>query len=416
MAATSSTELETRTEKVDVPAEAEAEASSQAQQPSSSLLPLLWKLHLPPKWKARWIRKEEGRENEQQSEIGQEELEPVGQQHAVVEQEEEEETNEESVMIRRDSQSTRSSGSVSYSYYDATDINDGSALWSNMWRRIRRFPPFGGLAHIIRMIAYHHILMAINTVAMIMLSILVAGCSSRPMRNIYLMELSYQNDGWNSSLHNRELEVPNPSFYSVVANISSTGNLAVRVGYFGLCMATNTGGDPVSWICRGKAKKLVGLVEGVQDPLNILAIADSFRDEVIVSVVIIIAIVMTLVGVYGISTFPGWQDSMDDDTGSEMDVKPLPSMAVSILILAFESLAVLFLITAILWQHVAAVAHSATAQAAFNSIVRGDVGGVAMGLGWGSIGLKLVAALGLMLTILSLRHFRMLIDDDDESA
>jgi hypothetical protein len=105
------------------------------------------------------------------------------------------------------------------------------------------------------------------------------------MRNVYLLELSYHNEGWNSSLHNRELEVPNPSFYSVVANISSTGNLAVRVGYFGLCMATNTGGDSVSWTCRGKAKELVTLVEGVQDPLNILAIADNFRDQVIVSVV-----------------------------------------------------------------------------------------------------------------------------------
>lgn len=177
MAATSITELETRTEtgtgtgteKVDAPAEAEAEASSQAQQPSSLLLPLLRKLHLPPKWKAGWIRNEEGRENEQQNEIGQGELERVGQQHAVVEQEEEEETNEESVMIVRDSQSTRSSGSVSYYSYDATGIDDGSARWSNMWRRIRRFPPFGGLAHISYRIGFHHILMTINTVAMIML-------------------------------------------------------------------------------------------------------------------------------------------------------------------------------------------------------------------------------------------------------
>jgi hypothetical protein len=174
MAATSSTELETRTEtgtgieKVDAPAEAEADTCS-TQPPSSSLLPLLRKLHLPPRWKAKCIRKEEGRENEQQNEIGQGELERLGQQRAVVEQGEEEETNEESVMVRRDSQSTRSSGSVSYYSYDATDIDDGSARWSNMWRRIRRFPPFWGFSHIIYRIGYHHILIAINTVAMIML-------------------------------------------------------------------------------------------------------------------------------------------------------------------------------------------------------------------------------------------------------
>lgn len=123
---------------------------------------------------------------------------------------------------------------------------------------------------------------------------------------------------------------------------------------------------------------------------------------------------MTLVGVYGMSTFPRWQDNMDDDTGSEMEGTPVPSTAASSLIMAFESLSVLFLTTAILWQHVAAVAHSATAQAAFNSIVRGNVGSVAMGLGWGSIGLKLVVALGLMLTIVSIRLLKMLDDDSDE--
>jgi hypothetical protein len=123
---------------------------------------------------------------------------------------------------------------------------------------------------------------------------------------------------------------------------------------------------------------------------------------------------MTLVGVYGMSTFPGWQDNMDA-TGFEMEVRPFPSMAASKLIMAFEFLALLFLITAILWQHVAAVAHSATAQAAFNSIVRGDVGSVAMGLGWGSIGLNLVAALGLLFLITSLRLLKQL-DDDYEGV
>jgi hypothetical protein len=173
MAATPCTERETRTEtgtvKVEAPAEAEAE-TSQTQQPSSSLLPLSRNLHLPPRWNVRWTRKEKGRENEQQqSEIGQGESERVGQQRAVVEEgeEEEEEANEESIIIRRDSRSRRSSGSVSYPY--AIDSDDGSARSNNVWRRIRRFLPFGGFARTIHMIAYHHILMAINTVAMVML-------------------------------------------------------------------------------------------------------------------------------------------------------------------------------------------------------------------------------------------------------
>jgi hypothetical protein len=39
-----------------------------------------------------------------------------------------------------------------------------------------------------------------------------------------------------------------------------------------------------------------------------------------------------------------------------------------------------------------------------------------MGLGWGSVGLKLVVALGLTLIIVSIRLFKMLVDNDDEGV
>jgi hypothetical protein len=103
------------------------------------------------------------------------------------------------------------------------------------------------------------------------------------MRNIYLLELSYDR---NSSL-TQGPGTSNPLFYSLVANLSSATDLTIRVGYFGVCMATHTEDDSsLSWSCRSKAKDLNGQVTALQDPLNLLAIGDNFQDEIILSVIL----------------------------------------------------------------------------------------------------------------------------------
>lgn len=104
------------------------------------------------------------------------------------------------------------------------------------------------------------------------------------MRGIYLLQLSYDHQVSNSTLDSGGA-VTNPSFYSVVANTSSTASLVVRVGYFGVCMAGGSEGDPSSWTCRPKAKDIAEQVLESQDPLNVLAVGDNFRDQVIVSVI-----------------------------------------------------------------------------------------------------------------------------------
>lgn len=115
-------------------------------------------------------------------------------------------------------------------------------------------------------------------------ALLVAGCSSHRMRRIYLLQLSYDHQVSNSNLESGGA-VTNPSFYAVVANTSSTASLDVRVGYFGVCMAGVSEGNPSSWTCRPKAKDLAEQVLENQDPLNVLAVADNFRDQIILSVI-----------------------------------------------------------------------------------------------------------------------------------
>lgn len=126
------------------------------------------------------------------------------------------------------------------------------------------------------------------------------------------------------------------------------------------------------------------------------------------------SIIMMLVGFCGLGTFPGWHEETRDD--EVVEVKPFPSRAVSILILGLYVLATLFLLTAILWQHVAVVAHSATIEAAFNRAVKGGVGTAAMAFGWVAIGVNCIVSIGLGVMVISLAMLRDLLDDDEVDA
>ncbi|KAL4996722.1 hypothetical protein BDV10DRAFT_171352 [Aspergillus recurvatus] len=56
------------------------------------------------------------------------------------------------------------------------------------------------------------------------------------------------------------------------------------------------------------------------------------------------------------------------------------------LVLGFYLLATFFLILAVLWQHIASVAHAAATQLIFHGAVQIKIGAAAVGLGWGAIG------------------------------
>ncbi|KAL4781144.1 Ca2+ regulator and membrane fusion protein Fig1-domain-containing protein [Aspergillus varians] len=387
------------------------EIFSHAEPPASSSFPLLRKLRVDQKWKAKWRgrkrtkvgnKQQQGQQEEPNQDL--EEGEEWGEEEELGEEESEGEGMEgsDNESIELEQISTPSSGS---SYMD-----NNSSLWTKFRRSLRIFRI--GFQRFVPQITFSHVLMTIRVVSIVLLSLLVAGCSSHRMRNIYLLELSYSHEPLSSSLERGSVS-PNPSFYSLVANISSSGDLTVRVGYFGVCVATNRGGDnSSSWTCRPKATNLAEQVVATQDPLNLLAIGDNFRDQVIVSVIIVMSIILICLGAYGLSTFPRWREEHDAD-GNAFEVMAFPSQAVAMLVLVFDVLATLFLIVGILWQHVVVVAHCATAEAAFYGAVRGKVGAAAMGLGWGAIGVNISGALGLVLLIFTVRTLSQQDDTDD---
>jgi hypothetical protein len=116
----------------------------------------------------------------------------------------------------------------------------------------------------------------------------------------------------------------------------------------------------------------------------------------------IVAIVFAFICLLLLATFPGWHEE-EDDHGSEREVKPFPSRAVSQIALAIIFIASIFVLVSVLWQHTASVAASIIAQDLGNGSVKSGVGTTAMVLGWFSFTLLIIVTIGLLVMILSIR-------------
>jgi len=68
-----------------------------------------------------------------------------------------------------------------------------------------------------------------------------------------------------------------PGVTVAIANIVGQAQLAVRVGYFGICVSPDGGG----WLCSNNATALAEQVSVDQDPLNLIWVASTFKDSII---------------------------------------------------------------------------------------------------------------------------------------
>lgn len=69
----------------------------------------------------------------------------------------------------------------------------------------------------------------------------------------------------------------NPGVTAAIANIVGDAGLEVRVGYFGLCVNADGG----SFLCSNNATLLAELVTIDQDPLNLIWVANTFKNSVV---------------------------------------------------------------------------------------------------------------------------------------
>ncbi|KAH7303199.1 Ca2+ regulator and membrane fusion protein Fig1-domain-containing protein [Stachybotrys elegans] len=252
-----------------------------------------------------------------------------------------------------------------------------------------RFIPFLG---------YHHLLMILLTIAVILISILIAGCTSESLSDIYLMSLSYAN-------HVQSPDSPeslrNASF--AISDLAANHTpLEVRVGYLGMCLLVSG-----QRICSRSHTVLETFIlrmaseDEIGDPLNVIYAANEFRRDVVFVALLFVSIVLALLSILLISTFPAWHEEENSD-GSDREVKPFPPRRVSkacFLLLFIAS--VLSLLTSF-WQHLSSAAASSMAEIFTYNNVRGNVGAGAMALGWLSTFLLAVTCVGMLGKILAI--------------
>jgi uncharacterized membrane protein len=113
----------------------------------------------------------------------------------------------------------------------------------------------------------------------------------------------------------------------------------------------------------------------------------------------------------GLATFPGWVEEHDETTGSDIDVKPFPSRAVSQAIAFVLLMASLLILVSCLWQHVAAASVVTTVSSMSQQRIAGHVGAVAAVLVWLSLTLVVFTFLGILVMIISIYTLDLLTDE-----
>ena len=120
---------------------------------------------------------------------------------------------------------------------------------------------------------------------------------------------------------------------------------------------------------------------------------------------------LAFIAIILLSTFPGWHEETDEN-GSERDVKPFPSRPILQVSVAATMIAAILGLISALWQHIAAVATSTTAQQMAYGPVKTEVGTAAMVLGWTAFALLAFVGTGLLIMAESISILDKLTDDD----
>jgi len=130
-------------------------------------------------------------------------------------------------------------------------------------------------------VQYHHVLQVFLAASLTLTSILIAGCTSTSLSNVYLLSLSYADQS--GTPHNDSSQI-NQNVSTTFSTLVSQGGInvstsfKVHVGFLGFCLADSSG----TWVCERSAKSLANFIRGSRsdiDPLNVVWIAKEFQEQ-----------------------------------------------------------------------------------------------------------------------------------------
>lgn len=154
-----------------------------------------------------------------------------------------------------------------------------------------------GIQRLIPFLGYHHILMIMIALAIILLctyalspyhtprfklthpptALLLAGCSSSSplIPGIFLVSFFYVQGGYTPAFSPAQV---NPGITKSIAELVGSTCLEVRVGYFGICITYSDDG----FLCSNNATLLAQQIAEVQqDPLNLIWVASTYKNLVV---------------------------------------------------------------------------------------------------------------------------------------
>ncbi|KAK0705584.1 Ca2+ regulator and membrane fusion protein Fig1-domain-containing protein [Lasiosphaeris hirsuta] len=263
-----------------------------------------------------------------------------------------------------------------------------------------------------------HILFLLNTTAIILWSVLLAGCRTPSLHNLALLTLSY-NPAPSPSPSPLQ---PNPSLSGALLALATPSNAtrlrAIAVGFTATCAHL----PPDAWTCGADLSATTVTLPADSDPLNLLWIAEQYRTGIAWYGLTIIAIALTGIATTLLTLGILWTPDADNRSGSDEggsrassgSERRFPTKRPWAEVFArpiFVLMGLAFLVSFIsaIWQHMASAATLTLVTALTYDTVEGGVGGAAMALAWVGALLALVSVLGTLLSILS----RQMIDEID---
>ncbi|PSN65956.1 hypothetical protein BS50DRAFT_554048 [Corynespora cassiicola Philippines] len=248
---------------------------------------------------------------------------------------------------------------------------------------VSRFIPF---------LSYHHSLIAVTITAIVLLSIMLGGCSSySALTNVFILGLYYVNSTVSDS---------NPierNISDTLRSLKGSSQLEVRVGYFGVCVRQRG----IVWLCSSDSSGLAEQIGPENDQLNLIGLALKFQNDVLFSGTLFMTIILGFLACLLLATFPGWHKERDE-TGSDINVKPFPSRNALQLALSCLFVASVCGLIASLWQHIGSVGAAAMAESANYGNVKSEIGAGAMAMSWIAFALLMVACIGVLVMMLSI--------------
>ncbi|OCL04028.1 hypothetical protein AOQ84DRAFT_226534 [Glonium stellatum] len=253
--------------------------------------------------------------------------------------------------------------------------------------------------------------MIITAASIVFHSVLLVGSwseSTAAMARVYLLSISYQHQ--TNQIHNSYV---NQTLSTAMHDAADSAYLEVRGGYFGLCARSNNKG---SWTCKRNAAGFMGNRASIEDPLNLLGIMDHFRGEVEFPGLILGSIVLSTITLALISTFPGYHEEEEAETGDFIEVKPFPSRPISQAAAASMAFSTLFALVAALWQHTAAASAASVLQYATLGNIKPSVGPTAVVLVWMPVAMAATVCVSILVMIFGITLLDRLVDDDQSSV